>query len=58
MLENDKDTGDLSVTFLYQVRPENRRIRKYMNLLTFNARKLWYFPSGNSHKYDMMTRAS
>ena len=58
ILENDEDTGDLSITFLYQVRPANRRIRKYMNLFTFNVRRLWYFLSGNSARYDMMTRAS
>jgi len=58
ILENDEDIGDLSVTFLYQVRPANRRIRKYMNLLTFNVRRLWYYLSGNSHKCDLMTRAS
>lgn len=58
ILENGEGAGDLSITFLYQVRPANRRIRKYMNLLTFNVRKLWYYLSGNSPRYDMMTRAS
>ncbi|MFC1634084.1 hypothetical protein ACFL5Z_04530 [Planctomycetota bacterium] len=58
ILENDEGVGDLNITFLYQARPANRRIRKYMNLLTFNARKLWYYLSGNSPRYDMMTRAS
>jgi hypothetical protein len=58
VLENDKGAGDLRITFLYQVRPANRRIRQYMNLLTFNARRLWYYLTGNSPKCDMMTRAS
>jgi len=58
ILENDEGAGDLSILFLYQVRPANRRIRKYMNLLTFNVRKLWYYLSGNSPGCDMMTRAS
>ena len=58
ILKNDVNAGDLSIIFLYQVRPTNTRIRKYMNLLTFNARKLWYYLSGNSPRCDMMTRAS
>jgi hypothetical protein len=58
ILDNDKTAGDLSIIFLYQVRPANTRIRKYMNLITFNVRKLWYYLSGKSHRCDMMTRAS
>ena len=58
ILKNDVNAGDLSIAFLYQVKPTNTRIRKYMNLLTFNARRLWDYLTGKPSGYNVMTRAT
>ena len=58
ILKNDKGTGDLRITFQYQVKPANRKIRKYVDLLAFKVRKLWYYLSGKNPPCNMITRAS
>jgi hypothetical protein len=58
MFEDVGGSRDLHITFAYHARPGGTRIRKYMGLVAFHVRKLWYFLRGNDSSYNGITRPS
>ena len=58
IFEDVGGSGDLHITLVYQVRPGDRKMRKYMAMLAVHLRKLWYCLRGNGFSCDSITRAS
>jgi hypothetical protein len=56
--EQARGSGDLHVSFIYQVRPANRKLMKCMNEVAFRVRQLWHILRGDGFDFDSITRAS
>jgi len=50
--------SELHISFIYQVRPANRKLTKCMNQAAFRIRQVWHFLRGDGFSFDSITRAS